>query len=152
MQGVVNRLKQHYAVCSSNSQDLSIETMELSQENLRNDLSGESHTTFVNMPRQVISHKRKICNTIGDYMVQTSKLEADLLDEQIARYFYATSTPFVAVEHPEFVKLINMLRPGYLPPSRYDVGGKLLDKVQSSLMDTCRLTLENKTVSFSLDG
>ena len=45
-----------------------------------------------------------------------------------------------------------MLRPGYLPPSRYDVGGKLLDKVQSSLMDTCRLTLENKTVSLSLDG
>ena len=54
MQGVVNRLKQHYSVCSSNSQDLSIETMELSQENPRNDLSGESHTTFVNMPRQVI--------------------------------------------------------------------------------------------------
>ena len=44
MQGVVNRLKQHYAVCSSNSQDLSIETMELSQENPPNDLSGEAQT------------------------------------------------------------------------------------------------------------
>ena len=99
--------------------------MELSQENPRNDLSGELHTTFVNMPRQVISHKRKICNTIGDYMVKTSKLEADILDEQIARYLYATNTPFVAVEHSEIVKLINMPRPGYLPPSRYDVGGNL---------------------------
>ena len=85
-------------------------------------------------------------------MVKTSKLEAELLDEQIARYFYATNTPFVAVEHPEFVKLINMLRPGYSPPSRYDVGGNLLDKVQSSLMDTCRLTLENKTVSLLWTG
>ena len=28
MQGVVNRLKQHYAICSSNSQDLSIETIQ----------------------------------------------------------------------------------------------------------------------------
>ena len=151
MQGVVNRLKQHYAVCSSNSQDLSIETMELSQENPPNDLFGEAQT-FGNMSRQVISKKRKICNTISDYMVKTTKLEAELLDEQIARYFYATNTPFVAVEHPEFVKLINMLRPGYSPPSRYNVGGNLLVKVQSSLMDTCRLTLENKTVSLSLDG
>ena len=41
-----------------------------------------------------------------------------------------------------------MLRPGYSPPSRYDVGGKLLDKVQGSLMNTCRQKLENKTVSF----
>ena len=117
MQGVVNRLKQHYAVCSSNSQDISIETMELSQENPPNDLFGEAQT-FGNMSRQVISKKRKICNTISDYMVKTSKLEAELLDEQIARYFYATNTPFVAVEHPEFVKLINMLRPCYSPPSR----------------------------------
>ena len=38
MQGVVNRLKQHYAICSSNSQDLSIETIQLSQENPQNDV------------------------------------------------------------------------------------------------------------------
>ena len=44
-----------------------------------------------------------------------------------------------------------MLRPGY-SPSRYDVGGKLLDKLQGSLMITCRQTLENKTVSLSLGG
>ena len=115
-------------------------------------MSDEAHATFVNIPGQVTSQKRKICNTVGDYTAKTSKLEAELLDEQIARYIYATNTPFVAVEHPEFVKLISMLRPGYSPPSRYDVGGKLLDKVQDSLMNICRQTLENKTVSLSLDG
>ena len=76
---MVNRLKQHYAACSSNSQDLSIETIELSQEILTNDLSGEVYTTFVNMPRQVSSKERKICNTIGDYIVKTSKLELNYL-------------------------------------------------------------------------
>ena len=60
-------------------------------------------------------------------MVKTSKLEVALLDEQIARYFYATNTPFVTVEHAEFVKLINMLSPGYSPPSRYNVGRNQLD-------------------------
>ena len=45
-----------------------------------------------------------------------------------------------------------MLRPGYSPPTCYDVCGKLLDMVQDSLMNTCRQTLENKTVSLSLDG
>ena len=109
-----------------------------------NDLSDKADATFVNIPRQVTSKKRKICNTIGDYIVNTSTLEAKLLDEQIAQYFYATNTPFVAVEHPEFVKLISMLRSGYSPTSPYDVGGKLLDKVQYSLMNTCDKHLKIK--------
>ena len=57
MQGVVNRLKQHYATCSSNLHDLSIETIQLSQENPQDDLSDEAHATFVNIPRQVTSKK-----------------------------------------------------------------------------------------------
>ena len=56
------------------------------------------------------------------------------------------------MEHPEFVKLIRHAASRYSPPSRHDVGGKLLDKEQGSLMNTCRQTLENKTVSLSLDG
>ena len=87
-----------------------------------------------------------------EYVMKTSKSESELLDLQIARYIYATNAPLVAVEHPEFIKLIKMLRPGYLPPNRHDVGNKLLDKVQGSLLDTCNQTLQDKLVSLSLDG
>ncbi|KAI6648625.1 Transposase [Oopsacas minuta] len=45
-----------------------------------------------------------------------------------------------------------MLRPGYIPPNCHDIGNKLLNNVQGSLLDTCRKTLEDKTVSLSLDG
>ena len=87
-----------------------------------------------------------------EYVMKTSKSESELLNLQIARYIYETNTPFVAVEHPEFIKLIKMLRPGYLPPNRHDVGNKLLDKVQGSLLDTCKQILQDKSVSLSLDG
>ena len=45
-----------------------------------------------------------------------------------------------------------MLCPGYRLLNRHDVGNKLLDSLQGSLLDTCRKTLEDKAVSLSLDG
>lgn len=85
-------------------------------------------------------------------MLKTSQTEKAALDEQVARFIFATNTAFSAVEHPEFIKLVELLRPGYSPPNRHDVGGRLLDKVQQSLMDDCKEKLQEKTVSMCLDG
>lgn len=89
---------------------------------------------------------------LDHYVLRTSQIEKDAIDEQVGRYVYATNTPFSAVTHPEFIKLVQMLRPGYCPPSRYEVAGSLLDKVQQSLQDECKERLEGKTVSMCLDG
>ena len=74
------------------------------------------------------------------------------LDLQVARFIYATNSAFTIVEHPEFIKLLQMVRPGYNPPNRHDVGGKLLDHVHSSLLEECRDTLKDQTVAMALDG
>ena len=118
------------------------------------DLSVESTTSSRESPDTTlfVKEKRNKMTHISEYVMKTSKSESELLDLQIARYIYATNTPFVAVEHPEFIKPIKMLCPGYLPPNRHDLGNKLLDKVQGSLMDTCKQTLQDKSVSLSLDG
>ena len=89
---------------------------------------------------------------MDQFVLKTSEMEKAALDLQVARYIYATNTPFCATSHPEFMKLLKMLRPGYTPPSRHEVAGSLLEKVQQSLMEDCREQLEGQTVSMSLDG
>lgn len=54
---------------------------------------------------------------INKFVVKTSKTDKASLDQQIANYLYATNTPFRAVEHDQFIKMIRMLRPGYIPPN-----------------------------------
>ena len=56
------------------------------------------------------------------------------------------------VEHPEFVKLMEMLRPDYKPPSRVDVADTFLPQVYESEMGQCSDKLSGKMVSLALDG
>lgn len=74
------------------------------------------------------------------------------LDEQVARYVYATNTSFRSVEHPQFKKLMDDLRPGYVPPTRLQVAGPLLDTIYEEERGVCKTDLEGKTVSLGLDG
>ncbi|CAH1977235.1 unnamed protein product [Acanthoscelides obtectus] len=45
-------------------------------------------------------------------VVKTTCSEKKNIDIQVARFDYATSCAFRAVEHPEFKRLMEMLRPG----------------------------------------
>lgn len=86
------------------------------------------------------------------YVIKTSATEKKELDTQVAKFVFATNSPFTVTEHDEFVKLCSMLRPGYVPPSRTDVGTKLLDAVFEEKNKLCQSVLRNKTVCLSLDG
>ena len=86
------------------------------------------------------------------HVMQTSESEKDPKDMQIAKYLYGTNTPFSAVEHTELCKMMTMLRPGYRPPSRFDIGGRLFDKVQAKMKQDCKEQLEDKIVYMALDG
>jgi autotransporter adhesin len=48
--------------------------------------------------------------------------------------------------------MIELLRPGYTPPTRFDISGKLLDVVHEKSMKTAQEILTDKTVCMSLDG
>jgi len=86
------------------------------------------------------------------YVMQMSESEKDAIDTQIAKYRYITNAPYSAVEHTSFCKLMTMLRPGYRPPRRFDIGGRLLNKVQATMMKDCTEQLQGKTVPMALDG
>jgi len=74
------------------------------------------------------------------------------LDLQVAHYIFATNTSFRSVENTEFLKLVNMLRPGYTPPNHFKIGNELLNEVYDQVSVNTKEGLAGKTVSMALDG
>ena len=87
-----------------------------------------------------------------NFVVQTSTTEKAAIDLQKARFVFATNSPFTIAELPEFFKLMAMLRPGYHPPNRHNVGNELLDELYNSMQSECKEQLEGENVSMMLDG
>ncbi|XP_073520018.1 uncharacterized protein [Phyllobates terribilis] len=90
--------------------------------------------------------------TIDRFVIRTSRLEKELIDEKIAQFIYATNSSFRLTENPHFINMVQSLRPGYSPPSRAHVAGKLLDQVYDREMEQCATALEGKIVNLSIDG
>lgn len=89
---------------------------------------------------------------LSSFVVRTSTAEKCAFDEQVEKMIYATNSPFRLVEHPEFQKLLSMMRPGYRPPSRKEIADKFLPVVFQKEMDQCKEVLMDATVSMALDG
>ena len=89
---------------------------------------------------------------MNSFLVHTSTNEKEALDIQVARMIFATNSVFNLVEHKEFIPLCNLLRPEYKPPSRLDVGNRLLDQVHEDVFATSRELVEGRTISMELDG
>lgn len=85
-------------------------------------------------------------------VIKTSQQYALRLEEQIGRYFYASNTPFSHASHQEFKSMINLLRPGFEPPSPYLLGNRILDEVHNKTLEDCKKELASQTVSMSMDG
>lgn len=73
--------------------------------------------------------KQKVTHSLDSFIVRSTASQKKALDEQVARFVYSTNTSFRSVEHPQFIKLMQQLRPGYHPPTRHDIGGHLLDTI-----------------------
>ena len=52
-----------------------------------------------------------------------------MLNNKVAKLFYACNIPFSVLEHPLFVDMVESLRPGFTSHSRKAIGGHLLDEV-----------------------
>lgn len=89
---------------------------------------------------------------ITSFVVKTTKSDKAAIDQQVANYIYATNSSFKTVEHEQFTKLLKMLRPGYVPPNRHQIGGFLLDQAYDSVMQTYSEQLCGKTVCMAMDG
>lgn len=89
---------------------------------------------------------------LDSFVVRTSATQKAELDEQVAKMVYATNSAFRLVDHPEFVKMVEMLRPGYKPPSRQDVADEHLPQVYEKEVRKCSDILRGSTVCLGLDG
>jgi len=67
-------------------------------------------------------------------------------DIQIAKFIYATNSAFRHVEHSEFIKLINLLHPGYKSPLRRQIANELLNEVFDSELVKIKDCLNGKSV------
>ena len=89
---------------------------------------------------------------LDSYLIKTTKSEKEAIDEQTARMIYATNLPFRMVDHPEIIKKIHFLHPGYNPPNRIEIGGKLLDTVCKNSLTSYLGLLHDQSVTMSIDG
>ena len=97
-------------------------------------------------------HKPMFLGDMKTFVKTTTANEKQAIDVQVARFIYATNSSFNLVENEEFLALIEMLRPGYRPPSRKEIGSELLELVYEKIYAVCKEKVEGKTVSMELDG
>lgn len=86
------------------------------------------------------------------HVIKTSSCVQKTLDIEIAKLFYACNLPFSIADHPQFVKVVKTLRPGYTPPTRKTIGGSLLDTVTAELQIQMGAELQGKSATLVQDG
>ena len=147
MMGIVARMRTHLSQCSS--KDAVTETPACSLRALPTTVSDPGP---VSNPTAPPNKKLKCLGDIKTFVKTTTANEKQAIDVQVARFIYATNSSFNLVENEEFLALIEMLRPGYRPPSRKEIGSELLELVYEKIYAVCKEKVEGKTVSMELDG
>ena len=169
-QGLVARMKLHYEKCITGIEDdgddsiiMQIDSVPPSEVVPDSGSSSEprpststSHAQETNQSASLLKPNAKKLQSqptkINNFLVKTTGNEKIKLDQSISEMIYATNSPFRAVEHPKFVKMCEDLRPGYKPPSAYQVGNKYLQAAFEKEKKKCDEQLSGKTVCAALDG
>ncbi|XP_076058510.1 uncharacterized protein LOC143035526 [Oratosquilla oratoria] len=86
------------------------------------------------------------------FIIKASASQKENLDKEVGGIIFATNSPFRLVQHPQFLKMVQNLRPGYIPPSRKDIADKYLDLVYEKEYIKCADDLNNETICLLIDG
>lgn len=166
MQGIINRMKSHVKVCQPQGHTSEPEPQPSTSSSSVQPQSPQAQLTTMRQNtgmilevceetgsgRKQLSTQPKIPFVKDSEVITTTKEYKDKIDLQIGKYFYTTNTPFNHVEHEEFKQLCGLLRPGYKPPSAYEIGNPILEKNYAETMAKCKEKLMNQTVCMSQDG
>lgn len=119
-------------------------------------ISGPSSQEDLPQPQKSVKDSTKITSSIqkkvSSFFVRTTSEQKKSIDKQIARYIFATNTPFRNVEHPQFLKLVSDLRAGYNPPNRKEIGGPLLESIYEEEYLKFQEVLKDQSVCLGFDG
>jgi hypothetical protein len=95
--------------------------------------------------------KRKVKQELLQPVV-TDRGTKELLDLQLTRFIVGANLPFRCVTHPEFVKLIRQLRPGYTPADRKTIAGSLLDDLYRKAWHQATKMFNGSMCTLQMDG
>lgn len=152
VQALVDRMKRHVQICTqkcSNEEDVQMveptsdsveETVASTSTNSSNVITPQDSATNILQPK------------LNNFITKTSKKLKENLDEQVGKFFFACNIAFQKSTHKEWLKLCNMLRPGYVPPNEKALSNHILDSVYENELSKCEDELKGETVSVSLDG
>lgn len=89
---------------------------------------------------------------IDNYIIKAKTKAKEIFDEQIARFFFSSSICLKNIENIEFMKLCQLLRPGYHTPTERTLSNTFLDKVIASEQLKCAKKLSGEFVCISING
>lgn len=111
-----------------------------------------SPTTFEPVQKKKAIETQPTMSTMSSFVMRTSTAEKHKIDKQIAKAIFATNSSFRCIENLEVKKAIQLLRPGYTPPSRKTVATSLLDEIYEEEKEKYFSSLSGQSVNMSIDG
>ena len=75
------------------------------------------------------SAERGTSSKMTKFTVLTTKEDKVRIDLALAKFIYATNSPFHIVENAHFIQFLDILRPGYKPPTREKISNDLLQEI-----------------------
>ncbi|XP_024882803.1 uncharacterized protein LOC112461697 [Temnothorax curvispinosus] len=153
MVGLVARMKAHVKKCNSTLVD-DVDVVDEEHEDSASDSSSiasirsRSPSRITTDTSDTVAHASSSTSRPTISTLTKSKLRS----RDMESFIYATNSAFRHVEHPEFIKLINLLHPEYKPPLRRQIANKLLNEVFDSELAKIKDCLNGKTVCMAQDG
>lgn len=146
LQGVLDRMKKHFEQCRSRGD---IQSLESDDE----DVSFVPGTNGQSEQFAGPSAPKKSKNSsIENFVIKTSKTDKMMLDEHVAKFFYASNLSFRRTHNKEFLKLCSAMRPGYVPPNEKQMANELLDKIYDQELQETKKNFKNNVVCLAIDG
>lgn len=148
------RLKEHLKKCKKNTQSINEETEPEIQIELPPPAKVARTDTFSNSdsPEPSASGIKRTQSSMFSYGIVTTASQKNDLDKNVAKFFYANNIAFNVAQNTEFKKMVQNLRPGYVPPNRNQLAGNLLDDVYNDIEVNLKEELKEATITLILDG
>ena len=90
--------------------------------------------------------------SLSNFLCRTNKNSKEEIDVSLAKFVFSANIPFQTVENEQFKQLMSKVRPSYVPPTRQEIAGSLLDKVYEEITEEVIHYLCEKEVVVLQDG
>lgn len=142
-------------LCATTTNSNSVSDSHLEENSETSQLSSSNAVTAV-VPTQPTRSKKSTPGAMLDFVTVTKPMgvnKSKLIDRQIGLMVAKEFHPFSIVEGKEFRKLLNLLNPTYVPPTRKTVSHSLIPQLYNEALQAVRSKLEDaQAVCLTTDG